>query len=158
MARNKAQIEMMGLVVIVIILAVAFLFLFYYLAGSGKSAELKQTYQKELLAYNTIGSVLQATTDCRGLDIADLLDDCVSGIQSIDCFGKSSCAYAEAETAKILGEIFTVNNVDYYFFVMSSRQEITLELGDVCPGARTSAEQPLPSRSGQLIVGIDICG
>ncbi len=157
--KRKAQIEMMGLVVIVIIIAVAFLFLFYYLAGPGKeNANLKQTYQKELLAYNSIGAVLQATTECRQMDIADLIEDCAS-VKSVDCFGKDSCTYAGEEIAYAFNAIFTQNNVFYYFFVMDSRQPPVrfLEIGQECAGSRTSATQPLPSRAGDLIIGIDIC-
>lgn len=158
---KKAQIEMMGLVVIVIIIAVAFLFLFYYLSGPGKqSSQLKQTYQQELLAYNTIGSVLQATTECRNLDIADLLDDCISGFNSITCWqnGPDSCTYSKAQTEIILKQIFEKNNVQYYFFVLDSAKNIKMDIGTECTGSRTSATQPLPSRSGELVVGIDICG
>jgi len=154
---KRAQIEMMGLVVIVIIIAVAFLFLFYYLAGPGKeNANLKLTYQKELLAYNSIGAVLQATTECRQMDIADLIEDCAS-VKSVDCFGKDSCTYAGEEISYAFNEIFTKNNVFYYFFVMDAQRNIILEIGQECAGSRTSATQPLPSRAGDLIIGIDIC-
>ena len=57
----------------------------------------------------------------------------------------------------MFNEIFVKNNVQYYFFVMDAQKKILIEQGIKCPGTRTSATQPLPSRAGDLIIGVDIC-
>jgi hypothetical protein len=155
---RKAQIEMMGLVVIVLILAVGFLFLVAYMTGKGKQESSQEVYQKELLAYNTIGSILQATSGCRGLSIAELIDDC-SSFNEINCFGFDSCAYASGEIIKILNATLNKRNQEYYFYVIDAAEKLKIAAGSgECLHNKVSATQPLTSRAGELTVGIDICG
>ena len=155
---KKAQIEMMGLVVIVLILAIGFLFLVSYLTRGGERESPQQIYQKELLAYNTIGAIIQATTPCRGLSMTDLIDDCVS-FNEINCFGVNSCAYVTFQASIVLNKTLNLRKQQYYFYILDAAGQERAAIGSgECIHNRVSATQPLTARSGELVVGIDICG
>lgn len=160
---KKSQMEIMGLVVIVIIIAVAFLFFVYFMRAGGEREEPKAIYQKELLAYNTIGAILQSTTACKGLTFADLIEDCVAPFEEkIDCGGGyDSCDWVENDVTFILDKFFFPRQQEYFFYVMvmkNDEPDFKLEVarGD-CLANRVSATQPLPSRYGDFVVGLDIC-
>jgi len=156
---KKAQIEMMGLVVIVLILAIGFLFLVSYLTRGGELESPQVIYQKELLAYNTIGAIIQATPAC-GVDISmtDLIDDCVS-FNEMSCLGLDSCTYVSLEAARILNKTLNIRQQQYYFYVLDSGQQLKISIASgECLGNRVSATQPLTSKAGELVIGIDICG
>ncbi|MBW2994743.1 hypothetical protein KY312_00175 [Candidatus Woesearchaeota archaeon] len=156
---KKAQIEMMGLVVIILIIAIGFLFLVSYLTKGGERESAQQIYQKELLAYNTIGAVIQATPGC-GLDISisDLIDDCVS-FNEMRCLGLDSCSYVTLQTAIILNKTLNIREQEYYFYILDAQGNLKAGIASgECRHNRVSATQPLTSRSGELIIGIDICG
>jgi hypothetical protein len=154
---RKAQIEMMGLVVIVLILAVGFLFVFASVARGGQRESAQQIYQKELLAYNTIGSIIQANTGC-GTDntFADLIDDCVY-IYDNPC-GVDSCDYLGINLLHILNKTLGVRNQEFYFYVLDANNQEAIYINEPCTGDRASATQPYTSRLGkEIIIGIDIC-
>jgi hypothetical protein len=156
---KKAQIEMMGLVVIVLILAVGFLFVVSTLTKGGERESPQEIYQKELLAYNTIGAFIQATPECgEDASMADLIDDCVS-YNEMRCLGLSSCEYVTVQAAIVLNSTLNVRKQQYNFYVLDSSGVAFIEIGSgQCLGNRVSQTQPLPSRAGKdLIIGIDIC-
>jgi hypothetical protein len=154
---KKAQIEMMGLVVIVLILAIGFLFLVSYLTRGGERESAQQIYQKELLGYNTIGAILQADAGCKGNSIAELIEDCVSN-REVVCSGADSCAYTESQIIIILNETLGQRNQEYFFYVWRGQENPEMEIWNgLCLHNRVSATQPYTSRAGEIVIGVDIC-
>ncbi|MBD3249777.1 hypothetical protein GF336_07055 [Candidatus Woesearchaeota archaeon] len=161
--KTKSQTEIIGLVIIVILFSLAILFALFIIAQK-ESASLKQDYTHKELASNLLRAALQTTTDCRGLEITQLLQDCANDNQGgiIYCEAKDmySCEYANETMAVLLNKTLIPLNKDF---------ELSAELeGDfdplhvsrgVCTGEKISSSPccSIPTDAGILNIRLDIC-
>jgi hypothetical protein len=152
---KKSQMEIMGLMVIIILVALAMLFVIQFVVVR-EATDIKKTYTHSELATNTNTALLKTTTQCKGQDINQLLQDCAGG-ESINCNGKGSCAYVAEAIEGILDQTLKEWGKAYRFTVKSGNQDVispitsgNCEKVDIEPGIN-----PLP---GGIIVRLDICG
>src|SRR3989344_2635359 len=119
---KKAQMEIMGLVVIVMILMTALLFVLFFVT-KGKSPELA-SYDKDLYPYNTISAILQANSPCREMAIGDLLQECATYDVTIplECGTETFCEYAESQIFVSLNNSLEYINKEYVFYVYTESQ------------------------------------
>ena len=84
---KKAQMEIVGLVVIVILLTLGMLFIAKFVMQTDSSG--KEIFTRRFLASSTLGAMLDTNYDCPALDhpptIADLLEACVEDPNRYDC-------------------------------------------------------------------------
>jgi hypothetical protein len=71
---KKAQVEILGLIIIVILVVVAMIFVLQFTVL--REPETVKEYSDTEIANNMLTSLLQTTTGCHGLTVTDLLKDC----------------------------------------------------------------------------------
>ena len=156
---RNAQMEIMGLAIIIILVALAMLFVVQFVVLRQPS-ETKKTVTHKEIASNTIITLLDTTTECRGLSIAQLLENCAEG-GYIQCTGtKNSCIYAEEVIQEILDNTLTAWNKEYYLTIKVEDDNIAGSFGKPCPAAKTSSSPccQLSTGIGTMSINIDICG
>lgn len=124
---KKAQMEMIGLVIIVILITLGMLFLAIF---SFKDDQQKKFFTRKGLAYSTMSTVMKTTIvrdDCSRFFAGDLvlplqsklLEDCAlykqSGIEEYSCNGKNSCEFVRDEISKMLESTLGKWNKKYSF-------------------------------------------
>ena len=139
---KKAQMEMIGLVIIVILITVGMLFL----AQFALKKDTKKVFTRKGLAYSTLGAVLKTTVapeaqcvpDFQGtvsLQLGkDIIEDCVTHFpegqypRSLYSCNKDSqklhsCKFAEAEIKKLLADTLGAWHKNYEFQSSLLREE-----------------------------------
>jgi hypothetical protein len=116
---RKAQMEIMGLMIVVILLIVGVLFAIKFVVLK-KPPEVRQTFSRTQMASNMGLAIMASTTDdCRGTAMKDLLIDCAEWPEengTITCGdGNKSCLYVNSTIAGILNQTLDKWNVRYYF-------------------------------------------
>ena len=176
--KKKAQMEIMGLLVIVMIFIVALMFVLFFVSRSGIDDSLR-TFDDELHAYNTVSAIVQATTPCRGLSITSILKfaaftDTWPGNQDCDDDPNlSPKAYSTKQIFQILNESLGFVEQDYHFYVykerevaadgsitghlisIPSRTDIASE--ELCADYVVSGTQPISYQGGTFYITLDIC-
>lgn len=164
MNNKKAQMEIMGLVIIVILIALGLLFAIKFFVFKEPS-NVKQKFVYEEQTSNMLSAMLK-TNVCKGKEtIESLLVDCAEGETIVCNDGKTSCENA----IEMIGNIFEKTlegpwQQDYEFSVKKNGVQITGLLFPVnealrC-GAGVSAKaavQPLPLRTGTMLIKFSIC-
>ena len=156
MKKNKAQMEIMGLVIIIILISLAILFVLQFVILKEPS-DTKKTYMQTQLAANTLNAMLKTTTNCKSQDITQLLQDCASYQPNglIDCGnGQRSCAFAEQAIKQILGKSLDSWKKEYYLTADLANKRF----GTPCPGEKQSRLYPIPTEAGVMTVRLDVCG
>lgn len=151
---RKGQLEIMGLVIIVILISLGMLFLLRFVVFKPVGEE-RAAFTRSQLATNTLAALVKTETDCQGLDMTELVQDCV-GSKSANCGYLDSCEFLDAKISLILEETLIKWQKHYYFQVTKSRVT-KLELSDRpegCPGEKDSHFQPLP---GGTLIKLDVC-
>jgi hypothetical protein len=161
LTNKKAQMEIMGLVVIVILVALGMLFAIKYFAFKEPS-DTKQKFVYEEQTSNMLAAMLK-TNICKGKEtIESLLIDCAEGEAIICNNGKTSCQEAnDTIESIILGTLEGPWNQNYQFTVKKDGTPITQfpKSGvDLCyERAKKAAVQPLPLRTGTMVIKLNIC-
>lgn len=150
-----AQIEIMGLAMVMILIIVSMAFATKFLVE--EPIGYKKQFAHAEMASNTVNAFLGTTSDCNGLSMAELLQDC-SKDKSIICDGEDSCNYASAIAQQIFMETLEKWNVGYAFKVFNGKNAQIIVLGKNCPLDKKSKLFPMPTDSGVLFVSLDICG
>jgi len=92
--KNKAQMEIMGLVVIVVLVTLGFFFYIIFTAGKNNSS-IKKDFEDDQLASNFVISFLKTDVGCKDYTIETLIQDCAGPSQNIECGGITSCDLIE---------------------------------------------------------------
>jgi len=118
---EKAQMEIMGLVLIVILIAIAMLFTLQFVILKQPTA-IKKTYTRSTLT-NMVDAILNTNTECREINFRSLLQDCASSFEGsrINCFGSDSCEYVEDELNKIFDNTLRKWNIAFVIQCYFSR-------------------------------------
>lgn len=175
---RKAQMEIMGLLVIIILLSVGMLFTVNYMIHK-KPSEVKKTYTESQMASNILSAILKTSTPqskidplyCHNVDFTELLQDCAQ-FESIQCYnGQRSCTYAEENIRDMLNKTLARYNKPYRFKawrvngrLLFDPPIINLDCDDdfIGPDAdqyiqRQTKLSPVPLNPGTLMVQFDIC-
>lgn len=154
---SKAQMEILGLAIIMVIVVVLILFGLFLILQPSDS--VSSTYLSKGMAANTLNAIIGTTTECSGIQVKELIQDCASD-RKIKCFDQSSCTYVKEVLQLLLTNTFRPIN-QYYF--LESRGPATineLSFGDKeeCEVAEYEAStQIIPTRAGRARLKLMIC-
>ena len=168
--KKKAQMEIMGVLVIVLIFIVALMFVLFFVSRSGMDDSLR-TFDDELHACNTVSAIVQATTPCRGLSITSILKfaaftDTWPGNQ--DCEDDPNLSpkrYVEKQIFQILNESLGFVEQDYHFYVYKENQDVIIDIPsridvsseELCADYVVSGTQPISYQGGTFYITLDVC-
>jgi len=169
---KKAQMEIIGLAVIVIMLSFGLIFALKVMMKP--PSKIQESFAQKQLSQNTIDAMIKSSTNCRGLDLQELIIDCANSAQGgrIECSGIRSCNFVKMSMEQILDRTLDEWAVPYrlrayignevligepgneiYFENLECGQGIEDRKVDVVsPGI-----QPLPIQSGTLTIMLEIC-
>jgi len=157
MKNKKAQMEMMGLVLIVILATLAMLFVIQFVILREPS-EIKKEFTHKELSANTLNAITKTDTrNCKGQSILQLLQDCAAGEFIICDNGVGSCNYAKLTLEEIFENTLETWNKAYYFNADLARIEISN--GDCTGEKKTSTHPvPVPDLGDTMLLTLEICG
>jgi hypothetical protein len=153
---RKAQIEMIGLVIIVIIIITALLIFLAYRVSRPRDT-IKRAYMNQEIANNMLITMTKVNVEeCHNMSLANLLADCARGYYSINCIDRTSCEAANDTIRDILS-----HTLDAWSLAYSMEAEdagIKFSTPDCGPGKeKDQAFEILPLSPGQMEVTLDVC-
>ncbi len=170
--KKRGQMEIIGLAVIVIMLSFGLIFALKTMIKP--PSKIQESFAQKQLSQNMIDAMIKSSTNCRSLDLQELLIDCAnSGLGGrIECSGVKSCTFVRGAMETILERtldewavpyrlrVYTGNEViigepdaGLYFENMECGANIEAGTADV----ETPGIQPLPIESGTLTLMLEIC-
>jgi hypothetical protein len=143
---KKAQIEMMGLLVIVILITIILFFvLMFSLRKPPKENDISDF--KRMQAIKNFGTTtIETTVDCDGRirTIRELLVDCAF-LKEINCREYNSCDSAKNNLTFILNNTLDIWGYDYQLKITKPGGSDVIEpVGNGCANARNSKAEPTP--------------
>jgi len=172
--KNKAQVEVIGLLIIV--LMISFIMLFALTSSLRKSDNTVASYRQETLASSLISSILRTTTECNdnSPDMKELLIDCAKWnayTSSITCYENdlqfTSCEYFENKTKTILDQTLGLWRKEYELIIIppdgdfSSRSTAIIHIkggnSTRFSGDMSAATQPLPIGTNYGSINLMLC-
>ena len=162
---RKAQIEMMGLVVIVVLVTIILLFYISFRINSDENmqkSEPKQEYTEKQLATNYIQAVLKTTTRCEGMNIQQLLQDCAL-YRNLVCPMGDSCAQINATLDNLTNRSMDIWQTSYLFKIKHRDRLIYSKSKHGCDETKTAEAtgfQPItlwPEDSQAIMVTLRVC-
>ncbi|MFH1506301.1 MAG: hypothetical protein ABIE94_04940 [archaeon] len=160
--RRKGQMEMMGLAVIVVLVAIIMLFFISFKVNQvGSEPEPQKEYADTQLATNYILAALKTTTECRGLNVQELLQDCALRGE-VDCTGWSSCDFVYATLDDLTAQSLDFWGTEYIFTVKHGTVGYNKSTGncDKFTPAEATGFQPIslyPDSSTPIITTLRVC-
>lgn len=134
---KKAQIEIMGLLVIVILVSLVIFFaLSFNLKNAVNEAPVKQDFKDAQTTGNFGTTLLETTTNCSR-SIRDLLSDCAF-TQEVICSGQNSCELANNTMNMILEETLDKWNYNYTLQISSDTKTVTNFNKTGCDASKTN--------------------
>lgn len=161
---RKAQMEIMGIVVVVLIMVVAMMFVLFFATRERPGADVKE-FDEKIYSFNTLSAVLHTNVPFRGLQTQSIIEMCMwNNIWVGEAHQMPPCNYASAAIAHMLSNSLTYINQDYHFYAYSSQDPDFYRIDikssdspDLCTGDVYSATQPLTYAGGTMYVVLDIC-
>ncbi len=148
---KKAQVEILGLMIIMVLISLGVLFAVKYVFLAPKS-DIKQEFSQKNIAENMLDVMLDTDVQCNSnyISIQNLLIDCKSRgpIGSINCAGSYSCNFVERKINSIFQETLIKWGNDFYF------KADTVGIGSECEKGKKTGIQPLPY---DLEIRLEIC-
>ena len=174
---TKAQMEIMGLLVIIILLSIGMLFTVNYMIHK-KPSNVKKTFTENQMASNILSAILKTSTPqnpgdqlyCSKTDFTELLQDCAQ-FETVQCSnGQYSCEYAEEQITNMLNKTLAKYNKPYRLKAWRVNGKELFEIvnlqcteeyigegaGDLYIQRQTKLS-PIPLNPGTLMVQFDIC-
>jgi len=148
---RKAQIEILGLMIIMVLIALGVLFAVKYVFLAPKT-EIKQEFTEKNIAQNMLDVMLGTDVKCNDnyISIQNLLIDCnrypLDGI--IMCGSDYSCVFVEDEIKGIFEKTSDKWGNKYYFEAGSRKINLP------CSKSKRTGIQPLPY---DLEIKLEIC-
>lgn len=154
---KKAQIEIVGLVIIIILIIIGITFVTKF-AVFEEPIDYKKQFTNAQITSNMINTLLKTTSNCNGLSMTELLQDCSQDQEVICGDGQNSCDYFIETTQQIFGETLEKWHIDYEFKVFNNEDNPMITLGKKCLLDKKSKLFPIPTDSEILSVKLDVCG
>jgi len=149
----KAQIEIIGLMLILILLSLGMLFAIKYVFLS-PAKEIKAEYTEKNIAENMLYAVLETDVECNNnyISIKDLLIDCKESVGvSLNCNGYSSCNFAKENINQIFKKTLEKWGNKYYF------QADTIKINELCVSGKKTGIQSFNLATGIFEISLEIC-
>lgn len=158
---KKAQMEIMGLVVVVMLLSLGMIFVLKFVIMD-ESADVRRQHSESQLSANLLNALLQTTaTDCGNQQIKTLFRDCAitNEIVCDDGFTRS-CEYLQETLQEILDKTLTHWGKDFYFNSTETDTNYPggIGFGSPCPGAFDSKFYPIQAHGRTVVVTLEVCG
>ncbi|NOZ80662.1 MAG: hypothetical protein GXP63_03220 [DPANN group archaeon] len=169
---KKAQMEMMGLVIIVILITMIFLFVVKFDISKEPATQRKDFIHSELAA-NTLNAILKMDSRCDKLSMTELFQDCgrgapMVGKTKVQCDNtgspQDSCLAINSTVLAILNQTLFMQQISYNFTVKSTTEPdqnyLTLSQvhrGDSCSKSRKTEVYPIPLDPKTMFVRLEIC-
>jgi len=155
---KKAQIEIVGLVIIIILIIIGIAFVTKF-AVFEDPIDYKKQFTNAQITSNMINTLLKTTSrDCNNLSMTELLQDCSQNQEVICGDEQNSCDYFIGTTQQIFGETLEKWHIDYEFKVFENEDNPIITLGEKCLLDKKSRLFPIPTDSEILFVKMDVCG
>ncbi len=156
MVKKRAQLEMIGLVVIVIIVITALLiFTVYKISNPSKNIQ-KRYMNKEIATNLLIAMTNTDVRECYNLSLASLITDCARTYHSISCYDNTSCEIANKTIYDILNRTLMDWGVSFNLSVENTNLSF-VNLGCTSRREKVQSFQILPLDPGQVEMILDIC-
>lgn len=156
---KKSQTEILGLAIVVVIILVATIFIVKF--GFNKPTNYRTDFLSSEIASNMINTLLKTNSkDCSHLTMTELLKDCAQtgGDGSIRCDnGEYSCNFVKSTANKIFTKTLDKWKMNYEFLAYVDENSPLIRLGNKCAGEKESKIFPIPTSTGTMYVGLDIC-
>ena len=155
--RKKAQIEMIGLIIIVIIFIIGIMiFTIYKLNFSHKNQQTK--YLNKEVATNLLIAMMKTNVvECQGLELAELIKDCTKEYHMITCDAYTSCELANSTIYTILNSTLIDWGVSFNFTIQGTNVTFINLNCDSTARNVEQAEEILPLNPGQADITLDLC-
>ena len=153
----RAQLELIGLVVIVIIVISAMLIYMVYKVNNPERSVKRAFVNEELAANYLITSLKVTVKECPQHSLSDLMTDCAKDYRDIMCAGQDSCVLANATLAKLMDSITSLGK--NYSFSIKKGDEVQVFSSGCKNMNRVSATQDFtvyPSMQRVSLV-LDVC-
>jgi len=153
----KAQLEMIGLVIIVIIVITGMLFfLVYKLSNPGKN--LQKTYMNKEMATNFLISLTKTSVqECHDIALSELITDCAKTYHTYTCNEYTSCEIVNLTLIKILDKTLMNWSISFNLTI----QNINLTFINLNCTSKTRERERgfsiLPLYPGEIEMTLDIC-
>lgn len=162
----KAQMEIMGLVLIVILITLGLLFVIMFSLNSDNESA-KSSFTQEELASNTLLAMIHTTTDCKDIVLSDMIEYCAEG-RPVSCSGyycassgsDAACDCVDSTVSHILNNTLNRWQKSYEYSIKAGQNMLLNKSYGTCDiySDRKSEELPLVRvGAGQLIIKLDIC-
>jgi hypothetical protein len=158
--KTKAQMEIMGLVVIVLLISLGFLFVAKFVLMA-PSKDIRQEHEQSQISANLLNALLQSTApDCNNQQIKSLIRDCAMN-EEIYCGGNYSCDYVNNTFNDVLAQTLDAWNKKYYLNV--SGGDIITNFGDSmvfgteCKDEWDNKFYPIQAGANTVIVELNVC-
>ena len=150
--------EIMGLALVLVLIVLGMLFALRFFVNR-EPVDYKARFTQKQLAQNTVTAFLNTnTSDCYGMSVTELLQDCRQS-QSVTCGeGSGSCEYVEDVAAIILYNTFEQWNLKYGLLVYKDAENPVIELGPGCSGELEPGWGYTPTTTGTIFTRLDVCG
>jgi hypothetical protein len=161
MLNKKGQVEIVGML-IVVILIVFVIFIVIRFQSDAKPPEISKTYMSDQMSTSFILAFLDTGTECvNHASFRDVIADCASGQEKLDCSGYSSCDYLTDTIPDVLNNTLDLWGVSYRFNISHPTLDPSF-VWDTCdPLANIDKHSfqriPMWPNPNSVRVGIDIC-
>jgi len=160
---RKSQMEILGIAIVVVLATLGLLFIVSYSITKPKT--IKQEFTTSATVENLLTTLMATTTECNGLDYADVLKGCATG--TVECgISKSACQYANEIATAILENSLKVWGKSYYFKAFETDEKIVISDGECvdntngackvipgkCKGSREFGYRILPADGPKKII------
>lgn len=153
---KKAQMEILGLAIIVVLLIMGVLFA-VRIALLNNTEEYRSDYLNTQLAANTLNTLLLTTTECRGLQVKELLQDAAKAQPSITCSGMPSKSFVQSVTQNILGATLGQELKKQYYLKAVVQNAIVISAGsEKQDSERERKSYFLPTDAGVMTITLDV--
>ena len=161
---SKAQMEIMGLVIIVILISMGVLFALRFSLSDQKSNLREQVVESELAAH-ILNAMLSTTTNCTNknlITIAELYQDCALSNRVRCDSGRDACEEAQNVTKLILDKTLEIWGKSYRFKIDgavsdTAKTELNITNKGGCGRQYERKTIPLPTGVGTALIQLDIC-
>lgn len=166
---KKAQMEMMGLLMIVVVIAVVFLFLVSFnLNEAEQQVNVVDEFLDETIPSNFPPVLLDSSTDCmdsnnRNLQLKELFNICIRQ-PTFSCGSDPVCDYMNNTIEKIanksLNRLGYKYNIELQHIITPSNTQIITNIESNCNISQdhTTRSQNIPTNPGRAIMLLRICG
>ena len=155
-AKRKAQLEMIGLVMIVIIVITALLIFMVYKI-SNPSKNIQKRYTNKEIATNMLITIPNTdVAECHNISLSSLITDCARSYHSIWCGDNTSCEIANQTVFDILNRTLIDWGVSFNLTIEGTNIS---HVAHDCTSSKEKIQsyQVLPLDPGEIEITLDIC-